>query len=72
MSSLIGSRLFYNIHALTMTTVGLRHLNGPYMHILRLIAAVPRFSAECGVSDLDVRRQLGVPSIDFVVLRRRI
>eukprot|EP00972_Heterocapsa_arctica_P030152 4441902-Heterocapsa_arctica.AAC.1 len=65
MSSLIEFRLSYNIHMLTMTTVGLRRLDGPYKRVLRRIAAVPRFSAGCRVSDLDVRRQLGVPSIDF-------
>eukprot|EP00972_Heterocapsa_arctica_P008976 1318058-Heterocapsa_arctica.AAC.1 len=47
-------------------------LNGPYMRALRCIAGERRFDAACSKSDLDVQRALGAPSIDFLLLRRRI
>jgi hypothetical protein len=70
--SLVLSRLLYNVHTLTMTAVAMTRLNGPYMRALRSIAGVRRFDAACAKSDLEVRRALGAPSIDFVLLRRRI
>jgi hypothetical protein len=70
--SLVLSRLLYNIHTLTMTPKAMARLNIPYMKALRAIAAERRFDATCAKSDLDVRRQLGAPSIDFLLLRRRM
>ena len=70
---LVLSRLFYNIHTLTMTTRALRKLNFNYMRPLRRIAGVPRHSAAtCTVSDAEVRRRLGVQSVDSKVLQYRM
>ena len=71
--SLVLSRLFYNIHTLAMTTRALRKLNFNYMRPLRRIAGVPRHSAAtCTVSDAEVRRRLGVQSVDSKVLQYRM
>ena len=70
--SLVLSRLLYNAHTLTMTPAAMARLNTPYMRALRCIAAERRFDASCDKSDLDVRRQLGASSIDFLLLRRRV
>ena len=71
--SLVLSRLFYNVHTLTMTTRALRTLRFNYMRPLRRIAGVARHSIDtCGVSDAEVRRRLGVQSVDSRVVQHRL
>ena len=70
--SLVLSRLFYYVHTLTMSTRALRKLSFNYMRPLRRIAGVPRHSIDtCGVSDAEVRRRLGVQSVDSRVVQHR-
>jgi len=71
MSSLVLSRLLFNVHVLVMFHTGLRKLNGPYMRTLRRILGVPRFE-KSELSDYQVRESLGQPSIDCLVLRQRL
>ena len=72
LQSLVMSKLLYNTQTLTMTTTGLQKLNVPYMRVLRRIVGEPRYNEHCANSDLGVRRTLGMPSIDYVVLHRRL
>ena len=60
MRSLILSRLLHKVHTLTMSVAGLRKLNAPYMRVLR------------SISDVDVRRMVVQPSIDSLVLQKRL
>ena len=72
MCSLDISRLLYDIHTLTMSVAGLRKLNGPYMRTLRAIAGRRRFAVTDNSTDLEVRRVVGQPSVDSLVLQRRL
>jgi hypothetical protein len=72
MRSLILSRVLYSVQTLTMSVAGLRKLNGPYMRVLRSIADQRRFGQERVVSDVDVRHMVAQPSIDSLVLQRRL
>jgi hypothetical protein len=72
LQSLVMSKLLYNVQTLTMTIAGLRKLNDPYMRALRRIFGEPRHDEHCTNSDRQVRRALGMPSIDCVVLQKRL
>ena len=50
----------------------LRKLAGPYHRALRRIAGCVRHSSDSNVSDYDVRAQLGLPSIDSLVMQKRL
>ena len=70
--SLIISKLCFNVHVWS-TFVGPARssLNIVYMKLWRRIAGCPRFERTT-TSDFDVRVQLGVPSIDCLIRRRRL
>ena len=73
--ALIISRLVYNVHV--WANIPLRHyrrLNSVYMRGLRMIAGKSRFSAEssAGVTDHDIRYQLGAMSLQCMLTRRRL
>ena len=72
LGSFILSRLLYNVHTLTMTVPALKKINGTYMRVLRRIADDPRYSVVVLHSDLEIRRILGQPSIDSILLRKRL
>eukprot|EP00972_Heterocapsa_arctica_P057995 8556485-Heterocapsa_arctica.AAC.1 len=67
----VVSRLAFNVHTWVMTVPALRIINGPYTRVLRRIADAMRFSSGAR-SDHAVRDQLGQPSIDCLVTRRRL
>ena len=70
--SLIVSKLVYNFHTWSyFSGVARTTLNVVYMRLWRRIANSPRFNREA-LSDLTVRRGLGVPSIDCYIRRRRL
>lgn len=71
MRSLVVSRRLYNVQILTMTVAGLRRLNLPYMRSWRCIIGESRFSASCNLSDLEVQRSLGMPSVVLLVLQKQ-
>jgi hypothetical protein len=70
-SSLIWSRLFFNIQTLIITVSGLRVLNAAYMRVLRRVAGLMRFDTNA-CSDCEVRDKLLQPSIDCVLVRKRL
>ena len=70
--SLVVSKLLYNVHVWS-TFLG-RHrtmLNTMYMRLWRRVSSDPRFGRPC-YSDLEIRKYIGVPSIDCIVRRRRL
>ena len=69
--ALIVSRLLYNVHVWTEVSVGaLKRLNGMYMRGLRRIGGWARIGRT--LPDLEVRRRLGVPSLDCLLARARL
>jgi len=72
MKSLVLSKMLYCIHTLTMTSKGICKLNTVYMRVLRRITGTMRFSKDCELSDLEVRRLSSQPSIDCLLVRGRL
>jgi hypothetical protein len=72
LSSLVLSRLLFNIHTLVVSVSGLKRLNSPYMRVLRRIYGQPRFDDSCTDTDVEIRRSLSRPSIDCLVVRQRL
>ena len=68
---LVVSRLAFNVHTWVVTVPALRVINGPYMRVLRRIAGAMRFGPGAP-SDYAVREQLQQPSIDCLIMRRRL
>ena len=71
-SSLLLSRILYNVQTLTMTSTTRRRLNSPYMRALRKLPDQSRYSGENECTDLPVRKLLGAASIDAIVLQKRL
>ena len=72
-SSLIFSRLLYNAHTWSSWTATMYcKLNAVYMRVLRRIAGACRFDASNKLTDLDVRRRLGAPSMHCLIIRQRL
>ena len=70
--SLIVSKLVYNVHVWpVLIGPSRRLLNNVYMRLWRRIANRPRFKAG-GFSDVEVRRSLGVVSLDCLIRKRRL
>jgi len=72
--NLVVSRLTYNVHVWSdLSAAAYRILNSTYMRGLRRIAATCRFSdAPNQPTDSDTRRLLGVPSLQCVIIQRRL
>ena len=70
--ALILSRLLYNVHTLVITPAGLKKLNAVYTRVLRRIVDDPRYSAQVLHNDREVRVLLDMPSIDALVLQKRL
>ena len=69
---LVCSRLLYNMHIWSVfSTTSWRIINNIYMKLWRRIANDPRFGRTCK-SDLEVRQQLSIPSLDCVVRSKRL
>ena len=72
LNSLIVSKLTFNVHVWSnLNTDAWRCLNSTYMRVARRILGKPRFDHICP-SDLQVRTQLGCPSLDCVLRRKRL
>ena len=71
--SLILKRLLYNTQTWVVCTfvVALREINGVYMRVLRMIAGESRFQ-RCEHTDVKIRTRLSQPSIDCLLMRRRL
>ena len=66
------SKLIYNVHVWSVFEAKPRSiLNSVYMRLWRRIANEPRFQ-RCAHTDLEIRRQLGVPSLDCLTRKRRL
>ena len=72
MNSLCLSRLFFNVHVLVLEPKAMAALNSVYMRILRRIGGAMRFSDVNEETDLMVRRRLRQPSLDCLLLRKRL
>ena len=70
--ALILSRLLYNIHTLVMTPAGLTKLSAVYIRVLRRVVDDPRYSAKVLHSDLEVRTLLEMPSLDALIVQKRL
>ena len=68
---LVMSRLTFNVHTWVAKPQVLRVLNGPYMRMLRRIAGEMRFD-NTAISDFEVRTRLQQPSIDCILIRKRL
>ena len=69
--SLILSRLLHNTQTWVPNATVVGKLNDVYMTVLRRIVNEPRFK-HCDHSDRQVREQLGEPSSDCLLARRRL
>ena len=64
-------RLLYNTQTWVLQQNALRKINDVYMRVLRRILGKPRYKGgQC--SDVSVRNQLQQPSIDCLLIRRRL
>ena len=72
--SLVISRLSYNVHVWSVIKQAMyTSLNATYMRGLRRIADCCRFDSRDGqLSDAAVRESLGVPSLQCLLLRKRL
>ena len=70
--SLVVSRLVFNLHIVVLSARDLKRLNAVYMRGLRRIHGDVRFSAATELSDIEVRRALGVMAIDAFLLISRL
>jgi hypothetical protein len=71
MHSLIMSRLLFHAHLMMPYPKQLKILNQTYMRVVRRIAGCSRFNAEAE-SDVNVRKTLGVPSVDCLIQQARL
>jgi hypothetical protein len=72
MRSLILSRLLFGLHITIPSPRDIKALNGVYMRVLRRIGDQVRCSAENEMTDIQVRIQLGQPSVDCLLCRARL
>ena len=70
--TLVVNRLTHNLHISTLTSRGLKRVNAVYMRGLRRIHGDARFTADTALRDVEVRRALGVASIDAMLLTARL
>ena len=71
--SLVMSRLLYNVQTWSVVSLwALRKMNSVYMRVLRRIANATWSPRKPLLSDVAVRRLLSVPSIDALILQRRL
>lgn len=71
MSSLVLTTTLFNAHVRVLDGRALAVLNGVYMRVLRRIVSQVRFDSSV-VSDLEVRRLAGWPSLDCLIQRTRL
>jgi len=72
MSSLVLSRLLFQTQVWVPNAKASRTINGPYMRCLRRMCGAMRYSSDCALSDVQVRIKLMQPSIDCLLMRRRL
>jgi hypothetical protein len=72
-TSLVFSRLLYNVQTWSKWTVAMySKLNSVYMRALRRIAGMCRHGQPKTLPDHDVREVLGAPSLQCLIIRRRL
>ena len=72
LSSLVLSRLLFGVYVTVPTTKDIRVMSAVYMRALRRIGGRCRYDASSNITDLEVRRELGQPSLDCLIARRRL
>ena len=78
LESLILTRLMFNVHLWVAQPRELQKLNRAYMRVARRIAGQSLYAGRVGeqrehnLTDLQIRRQLCIPSIDCLVIRARL
>ena len=70
-ASLILSRLLFNAHLRVLRPREFAHLKRVYMRVIRRIAGCPQFDETAG-TDFDARVAINVPSLDCLLLQRRL
>lgn len=71
--ALIMSRLFFNVHTWSSVPARARTpLYATYMRVWRRVVNDPRYRRETAWSDEEIKRYLGVPSLDCHLRRRRL
>lgn len=71
MSSLILSRLLHNTQTWVPQAASMQRLNCVYMRVLRRIADDRKFQ-KCHLTVIEVRKLLLMPSIECLIMRRRL
>ena len=71
LQALIMSTLIFNAHVRVLDSRALSVLNAVYMRVVRRIVGQCRFDSSA-VSDREVRKMAGVPSIDCLIQRARL
>jgi len=72
LDSLVMSRLMYNTQCWHKCTRSMSIINSVYMRALRRIAGLMRFGADGNITDFEVRSNLVKPSIDCLLMRKRL
>ena len=70
-SSLVLSRLLFNAHVRVLRPREFIPLNAIYMRVIRRMSGRMRFDAHAG-NDLDARLAINAPSLDCIMLQRRL
>ena len=70
--TLVMSRLTHNLHVCALSARTLKRISAVYMRGLRRIHGSMRFSTDNALTDLGVRRALGVDSVDALLLIARM
>ena len=73
LKTLVMSKQNFNVHLMIPSAKDIKKLNSTYMRGLRRIAGEMRYdNNDKGKSDLQVRWQMGAPSIDCILLTARV
>jgi hypothetical protein len=70
-NSLVESRLLFNCHVRIFKSRELLKLSAVYMRVVRRMSGQMRFDAS-SISDIEVRKAFNVPSIDCIVIRKKL
>jgi len=70
--TLILARSLFNAHLLTAQVAYIRKLNAVYARVLRRVFGAPRHDSTKGPTDLVVRVAVGMPSLDCLLVVRRL
>ena len=71
-TSLVESRLFCNVHVVAATAKYISIVNQPYMRVLRRRGGEMRYGEPGTISDFDLRVGASLPSVDCILLKKRL